>query len=93
MTFFAYSARSRLINNARFEQMRERDRILKELKAAIGQKLNEISQHPKYPAFVESLIVQVCRVVSRLCILMSVGIQPAIWTRRSHTRYPISRGC
>lgn len=51
-------ARSRLINNARFEQMRERDRILKELKASISEKLSEVAGHPKYAELVLSLIVQ-----------------------------------
>jgi len=51
-------ARSRAINNARFEQMRERDHLLKELKNTISAKLNDVSSHPKYAELVQSLIVQ-----------------------------------
>jgi len=51
-------ARSRLINNARFEQMRERDRILKELRQEIADKLVEVAKHDQYPALVQALIVQ-----------------------------------
>jgi len=51
-------ARSRQINSARFDQMRERDQILKELKLSIVDKLSEVSKHPKYQDFLLSLIVQ-----------------------------------
>jgi len=51
-------ARSRLINSARFEQMRERDQILKELKQQIFSKLVEVASHFKYPEFVQALLVQ-----------------------------------
>jgi len=51
-------ARSRLINNARFEQMRERDRILKELKASILDRLTEVAKHKQYPDLVKVLIIQ-----------------------------------
>jgi len=51
-------ARSRLINNARFEQMRERDRILKELKVAVSEKLFDVASHPKYTELVKMLIIQ-----------------------------------
>jgi len=50
--------RSRKVNSARFEQMRERDRILKELKATISDQLADVGSHPQYPSFVKALIVQ-----------------------------------
>jgi len=51
-------ARSRAINNARFEQMRERDRLLKELKTSIAAKLSDVAGHGKYPDLIQALIVQ-----------------------------------
>jgi len=50
--------RSRMINEARFDEMRERDRILKQLKADVAARLADVSKHPKYPELIRALICQ-----------------------------------
>jgi len=51
-------ARSRAIKDSRFEQMRERDQILKELKQTIFAQLSQVASHNKYADFMQALIVQ-----------------------------------
>lgn len=50
--------RSRMINEARLNEMRERDKILKELKVAVLAQLAGVSAHPKYKEFIRVLLVQ-----------------------------------
>lgn len=51
-------AQSRLVNSARFEQMRRRDALLKELKQEVTNRLAEVSKNPKYPDLIKTLIIE-----------------------------------
>lgn len=51
-------AQSRLVNSARFEQMRRRDILLKELKTEVTSRLAEVAKNPKYPDLIKNLIIE-----------------------------------
>lgn len=56
-------ARSRLINNARFEEMRERDGVLKNLKDAVVERMATVHKNPKYAELLRALITEALMVI------------------------------
>ncbi len=48
-----------MVNSARFEQMRRRDALLKDLKTEVTGRLADVSKNPKYPDLIKMLIIEV----------------------------------